>query len=54
VSAAVLVLPEFALIVLGVLLRRWWADSPPPDVEALLQLMYEQYARSRSGTPRRR
>jgi DNA-binding transcriptional LysR family regulator len=29
----------------------WWADSPPPDVEALLQLMCEQYARSTPGTP---
>jgi DNA-binding transcriptional LysR family regulator len=26
----------------------WWADSPPPDVTALLQLMCEQYA---GGTP---
>jgi DNA-binding transcriptional LysR family regulator len=30
----------------------WWADSPPPNVEALLQLMYDQYARSTPGTPR--
>jgi DNA-binding transcriptional LysR family regulator len=29
----------------------WWADSPPPDVEALLQLMCEQYALSTPGTP---
>lgn len=32
----------------------WWADGPPPNVEALLQLMYEQYARSTPGAPRGR
>ncbi|NEK60657.1 LysR family transcriptional regulator [Geodermatophilus sabuli] len=32
----------------------WWADSPPPDVEALLQLMCEQYARSTPRPARRR
>jgi DNA-binding transcriptional LysR family regulator len=29
----------------------WWADSPLPNVEELLQLMYEQYARSTPDTP---
>jgi DNA-binding transcriptional LysR family regulator len=29
----------------------WWADSPPPDVAALRQLMCEQYAGSTPGAP---
>jgi hypothetical protein len=29
----------------------WWADSPPPDLDALLNLVCEQYARGdRPGT----
>jgi hypothetical protein len=29
----------------------WWADSPPPNVEALLQLMCEKYAPGTPGAP---
>jgi DNA-binding transcriptional LysR family regulator len=32
----------------------WWADSPPPDLDALVRLLGEQYARHAPHAPARR
>jgi DNA-binding transcriptional LysR family regulator len=32
----------------------WWADSPPPGLDALVRLLTEQYAKQAPGTPAHR